>query len=274
MKRLIEQAKRQAMALEEMLDVKMSALVRPTARPLEPLEIRNAVLREIEAQVIPGPQGNRLFPYNEVTVELRARSAALDAALEATLEGLDGAARQRIRDRQCEAPRDFTLRLTRIASPSTEWAADQLHRVIFDRVTSVQPVAVDASPVALVLTLRGGQDTTTYRLTHGRMDIGRTADVCDRNGQLIRRNAVVISEVYDPNGTISRRHAHVKAAADPEGRRVFTVYDDGSRYGTRIVRDGDTLRVHSGTLGVRLREGDELQLGEVVAVVRFEAETA
>ena len=272
MKRLIEQAKRQAMAWEEMLDVKMTALVRPAMRPLEPLEIRNAVLREIEAHIIPGPQGNRLFPYNEVTVELRARSAALDAALEATLEGLDVAARQRIRDRQCEAPRDFTVRVARVTSPS-EWAPDQLHRVMFERVPSIQPTQVDATPVALVLTLRGGQDAATYRLTQGRIDIGRTADVCDRNGQLIRRNALVVSEMYDPNGTVSRRHAHIKTGVDADSRRLFTVYDDGSRYGTRIVRDGETVRVHPGTLGVRLREGDELQLGEVVIAVRFEADS-
>lgn len=273
MKRLIEQAKRQAMAWEEMLDVKMTALVRPTSRPLEPLEIRNAVLREIEAQIIPGPQGNRLFPFNAVTVELRARSAALDAALDATLEGLEVAARQRIRDRQCEAPRDFTVRLARVTSSPEGWAPDQLHRVTFDRVASTQPPQVATVPLALVLTLRGGQDAATFRLAHGRIDIGRTADVCDRNGQLIRRNAIVVSEAYDPNGTVSRRHAHIKAATDSDGRRVFTVYDDGSRYGTRIVRAGDTIRVHSGTLGVRLREGDELQLGEVVAAVRFETDT-
>jgi hypothetical protein len=272
MKRLIEQAKRQAMAWEEMLDVRMTALVRPTARPLEPLEIRNAVLREIEAQIIPGPQGNRLFPFNEVTVELRARSAALDAALEATLEGLEGAARQRIRERQCEAPRELTVRMARVTSPPEGWGPDQIHRVTFDRVASVPPVQLEVSPIALVLTLRGGQDAATYRLTHGRLDIGRTADVCDRNGQLIRRNALVVSEMYDPNGTVSRRHAHIKASFDGDSRRVFTVYDDGSRYGTRLVRDGETIRVHPGTLGVRLREGDELQLGEVVASVRFEPE--
>jgi FHA domain len=273
MKRLIEQAKRQAMAWEEMLDVKMSALVRPTARPLEPLEIRNAVLREIEAQIIPGPQGNRLFPYNQVTVELRARSSGLDAALEATLEGLEAAARQRIRDRQCEAPGDLTVRMARVASPSEGWTPEQLHRVTFERVASAQPLQMNVTPVALVLTLRGAQDAATYRLTQGRIDIGRTADVCDRNGQLIRRNALVVTESYDPNGTVSRRHAHIKAAVEGDGRRMFTVYDDGSRYGTRIVRDGETLRVHAGTLGVRLRDGDQLQLGEVVAAVRFEAES-
>jgi hypothetical protein len=273
MKRLIEQAKRQAVAFEQMLDVKMTELVRPTVRPLEPLEIRNAILREIESQVIPGPHGTKVFPYNEVTVQVRARSAALDAALDATLDGLEAAARDRIAQRRCRTPRDFTIRVMRITEPSDDWLPNQVHRVAFDRVPSSPAPPLDAPAVALVLAMHADADATTFRLTQGRLDIGRTADVCDRNGQLVRRNAVVISDAYDPNGTVSRRHAHIRAAVDAEGRRAFTLYDDGSRYGTRIVRDGETIRVHAGTLGVRLRDGDEVQLGEVSAAVRFEPAT-
>lgn len=274
MKRLIEEAKRQAVAFEQLLDVKMTELVRPAARPLEPLEIRNAILREIESQIIPGPHGTRAFPYNDITVQLRARSVPLDAALDATLEGLETAARQRVVQRRCEMPREFTLRVVRMTPPPDDWLANEFHRVVFDRVVSTRSAAAAIHTVALVLSLRGDGDTPSFRLTQGRLDIGRTADVCDRSGQLVRRNAVVISEAYDPNGTVSRRHAHIKVAADADGRRIFTIYDDGSRYGTRIVRDGDTVRVHAGTLGVRLRDGDELQLGEVSAAVRFESETA
>ena len=274
MKRLIEQAKRQAVAFEQMLDLKMSALVRPTARVLEPLEIRNAILREIEAQIIPGPHGTTVFPYNDVTVHLRARSAAHDAALDATLEGIGAAARDRLTQRHCGMPREVVLRIEWVRVAPDEWPPDQMHRVAFNRVAHPPAAPVDTVGSMLVLTLRGAGDATTYRLTSGRLDIGRTADVCDRNGQLVRRNAVVVSDAFDPNGTVSRRHAHVRAHTDSEGRRVFTLYDDGSRYGTRIVRDGDTLRVHTGTLGVRLRDGDEVQLGDVSASIRLEAEIA
>jgi hypothetical protein len=271
MKRIIEQAKRQAVAFEQMLDVKMTALVRPVPRPLEPLEIRNAILREIEAQIIPGPHGTKVFPYNGVTVEVRARSAALDAALEATLDGLDAASRQRIVERHCNVPRDFALRV-RLGPAPEEWPSEQVYRVTFDRVAAMPAAPVDTRSVTLVLALRGAADATTYRLTQGRMDIGRTADVCDRDGRLVRRNTVVVTDAYDPNGTVSRTHAHIKPIVDPDGRRGFTIYDDGSRYGTRIVRDGETLKVHAGTLGVRLRDGDEVQLGDVCIAVRFDSE--
>jgi pSer/pThr/pTyr-binding forkhead associated (FHA) protein len=113
-----------------------------------------------------------------------------------------------------------------------------------------------------------------YRFSHGRLDVGRVREVRDRDGRLVRRNTVVISDAHDPNGTVSRRHAHVKAVTGPEGHRFFAVYDDGSRYGTRIVRNGETLTVHPGTLGVRLRDGDELHFGEVMAFVRLDSEAA
>lgn len=271
MKRFIEQAKRHAVALEQLLDVRMNALVRPAARPLEPLEIRNAVLREIEAQVIPGPNGARVFPFNDILVEWRGRSVVQDAALEATLDGLENAARQCLRGRQAAMPKDVTLRVVRVVPAPVDWPPDLLYRVTLHRVAAARGRSLDENSVALVLTLRGMSDATTFRLTHGRMDIGRTADVRDRRGRLVRRNAVVIAEAYDPDGTVSRRHAHVTAAADADGRRIFVVYDDASRYGTRIVRDGETVAVHPGTLGVRLRDGDELHVGDVVAAVRLES---
>jgi hypothetical protein len=272
MRRLIEQAKRQAVALEQMLDGHINTLVRPLARPMEPLEIRNAVLREIEERVIPGPNGTRMFPYNEVTVELLPQDIAQSAVLDATLEaegGLEAAARRRIAQARSEAPRDFTLQIRRLAEKPADWPFDRFYRVQFDRVAPSCPPQEDAGASTLVLTFAGAPGATTYRMTHGRMDIGRVAEVRDRDGRLVRRNAVAVSSEHDPNGTVSRKHAHLKAS-DVEGRRVFWLFDDGSRYGTRLVRDGETVTVHAGTRGIRLRDGDEIHLGEVIVTVRLE----
>jgi hypothetical protein len=274
MKRLIEQAKRQAIALEQLLDVRMNTLVRPAARPLEPLEIRNAILREIERQIIPGPQGTRVFPYNDVTVELLEREPPQNASLDATLDaggGLEAAARQRVAQARSGVPRDFVLRVVRIAAKSDEWPSEDLYRVRFDRVAPSHRPEQDATASTLVLTLGGASGPNIYRMTHGRMDIGRVGEVRDRDGRLVRRNAVVVLDAQDPDGTVSRRHAHVKTTVDSDGRRHFALYDDGSRYGTRIVRDGETVTVHAGTKGVRLRDGDELHFGDVCMAVRLEA---
>jgi hypothetical protein len=269
-RRLIEQAKQRAVAFEQMLDGKMSALVRPMARPLEPLEIRHAVLREIEAQAIPGPQGVHVFPYNRVTITVRSASPAQQTAVDVAFDAIERVARQRLTERRIDTPRDLTVRVVHVESAPPEWIADEQYRVTFDRVTAAQPAAAETSAATLVLDVRGAHESIAYRLTQGRMDIGRTAEVRDRDGHLVRRNAVIVGDEYDPDGTVSRRHAHLKAASDADGRRVFIVFDDASRYGTRIVRDGETITVHPGSLGVRLRDGDELHLGDVVAAVRLE----
>ena len=99
--------------------------------------------------------------------------------------------------------------------------------------------------------------------------MGRVAEVRDRAGRLLRRNVLCLGDEYDPNLTVSRRHAHVRAFTDPGGRTVYVLRDDASRYGTRVVRDGKTIAVHPGTAGVHLRDGDELYFGSVCALVRI-----
>jgi pSer/pThr/pTyr-binding forkhead associated (FHA) protein len=141
--------------------------------------------------------------------------------------------------------------------------------------TAPPPASEENIPVTLVLTVVGASALPgSFRFTQGRLDIGRVSEVRDRDGRLVRRNAVVISDADDPNGTVSRRHAHVTAGGDRHGPRSFAVYDDTSRYGTRIVRKGQTVTVHPGTLGVRLRDGDELHFGEVMVIVRLDPEPA
>jgi hypothetical protein len=50
---------------------------------------------------------------------------------------------------------------------------------------------------------------------------------------------------------------------------VYRIRDDGSEFGTRVLRDGRTIDVPSGDRrGERLRPGDEIYLGRVC--LRFE----
>ena len=84
----------------------------------------------------------------------------------------------------------------------------------------------------------------------------------------MRRNHVAFLDSEDPvNATVSRAHAHIEYFAG-DGFRVF---DDGSAHGTRIGREGRSIPVARGALrGVRLRHGDEIELG--LAKVTFLAE--
>jgi hypothetical protein len=120
--------------------------------------------------------------------------------------------------------------------------------------------------VRLVVT-RGAAEQPEYRLKKGRILVGNLRDVYDREGRMVRRNDLVfIDNGDDINSTVARVHARIWY--DPEVR-VFCIMDEGSRYGTRIVREGRSIEIPGGDLrGVGLRSGDEICFGQ--ASLRFE----
>ena len=95
--------------------------------------------------------------------------------------------------------------------------------------------------------------------------IGRLVELTDDEQRVVRRNDIVFEEGADEaNGTVSRKHAHIKLEAG-----AYRICDDGSEYGTRIFRQGRTIEVPEGNRrGERLRPGDEIYLGR--ACVRFD----
>jgi predicted component of type VI protein secretion system len=90
--------------------------------------------------------------------------------------------------------------------------------------------------------------------------------VVDKGRRTMRHNDVPFLDRQDEiNLTVSRAHAHIEfSPRDGE----FRLYDDGSAQGTRVIRDGRYLDVpRQAGRGVKLRHGDELELGR--ARLRF-----
>jgi hypothetical protein len=271
MRNLIERARRKAVDLERLLDARMTALVRPSPRGLEPLEVRHALLDEIEGRLVPGPKGTLIFPFDEVRVELLGGTSDEIAALEATLEsdgGLEEAAYARLIACGCRPP-DFALTIQWLPAAPGQGADDKRYRVHFVRTAKDATSEMRALATSLVITIGSGPSAVSREITKGRLDIGRVADVRDREGRLVRQNGLVVPEAEDPHNTVSRRHAHILVATDADGGTEYRIYDDGSRYGTHIVRNGYTITVHAGSLGVALRDGDELHFGEASATVEI-----
>lgn len=272
MKRLLEQAKGKALDIERMLDDRMTRWVRTPTRNREPLEIRNAILSEVEDQLIPGPKGRYVFPYDEVTIEMLADLPARHVAVEAMFDGdggVEGAVRSRLAEHDCHLAADCAIQIRVFTHAPDGWPIGAPYRLRFRRRHPRERRRKDRELPVLMLTLSPGGRSHTYRLDEKRVDIGRVAEVRDREGRFLRRNAVCISDEHDPKGTVSRRHAHIKAVTDPAGRIAYVLYDDASSYGTRIVRKGETIVVHPGTLGVKLRDRDQLHFGDATAVVRI-----
>jgi hypothetical protein len=256
---------------------------------LEPIEIVNQIVDAVEHEVQPSGRGRRVFPFTRVAVSVVAPSRDARARLEATIDGKPSL-RERIVDRltaaRCEAD-DVVVEVGYVARAQKAWPRQDF-RVEFHREARpggrapvAQPAdgamppahAAMASPsadssvaqplraaVIQLTVLVGTAEQITYSLAADRIDLGRSVEVRDRRHRLIRMNHIAfIEHGGDVNQTVSRRHAHI--TYDPPSRQ-YRLHDDGSAQGTSVVRNGRTVAVPGGSHGVRLRDGDEIVLGE------------
>jgi pSer/pThr/pTyr-binding forkhead associated (FHA) protein len=121
-----------------------------------------------------------------------------------------------------------------------------------------------------VTVVRGTAERKTYSFAARRIDLGRCPEVRDTRNRLIRTNHVAFVEGSgDVNQSVSRRHGHI--AYDPASGG-YRLRDDGSVHGTSVVRNGSTVAVPPGSLGVRLRTGDVIVLGEARLQIKFDGD--
>lgn len=237
----------------------------------EPLEIVHLVVEAVEHEIQPGGRGKRVFPFNSITLSVLAPSREGRARMEAILSG-EPSLRDRIvehlRSKWCAAD-DLTVDVAYVARAPKDWRYPQFN-VAFARVerAPTSPALNDPVVARIDLTVvRGTAERRTYSFAAQRIDLGRCAEVRDTRHRLIRTNHVAFLEGSGTvNQSVSRRHAHIAYEAAAGGYRLR---DDGSVHGTSVVRNGSTIAVPSGSLGVRLRTGDELVLGEARLRVRF-----
>ena len=239
---------------------------------LEPLEIVHLVVEAIEHEIQPGGRGRRVFPFNNITLSVLAPSRHGRVRFEALLAGeppLRDRIVERLRSKSC-AIDDLTLEVVYATRAHKEWRHPQFN-LAFARVAPapVRAARRDKEFARIDLTVvRGTAERRTYSFAARRIDLGRCAEVRDAGNRLIRTNHVAFLEGSgELNQSVSRRHAHIEYDPASEGYRVR---DDASVHGTSVVRNNMTVIVPPGSLGVRLRSGDELVLGAARLRVRLE----
>ena len=188
-----------------------------------------------------------------------------------------GAFEQRVRERlrqvRCQVPDELSVRV-RVRPRTTN--DESPYAISFRRPAGGKPAAAPpvgerggaGVPTVRITVIEGRASRRVHELRFQRINLGRLASVEGRGAVKLRRNHVAFVDADDPvNATVSRAHAHIEYFAG-DGHRVF---DDGSAHGTRIARDGRSIPVARGAVrGVRLRPGDEIELG--LAKVAFEVE--
>ncbi len=252
----------------------------PIDAAASPLEISQAVLDAVERQVQPVGRGRRVFPFVGLAIRVRTTPATAPAMPSAFV---DFAARvgQRLAEVRCDPPRSLDVRLECLDAPPDAWPAGQMFDVTFVANPPVVPLPASAGagttapgapavapPVLLVTVLAGTAERSPCRFIGGSVSIGRSADPTDGLGR-VRRNRLAFADVVDGvNETVGRAHARLRSDASSREVRLF---DEGSRNGTSILRDGEVIAVHRrDPRGVRVRSGDEVRLGR--ALVRIDIE--
>jgi hypothetical protein len=242
------------------------------AAPCEPLEIVHLVVEAVAHEIQPGGRGKRLFPFNRITLTVLAPSREGRARFEAVLAGeppLRERIVERLRSKSCPID-DLTLDVAYVGRTGKDWQHPQFN-LACARVerAPASNARRDPAPARIDLTVvRGTAERKTYSFAAQRIDLGRCVEVRDTRHRLIRTNHVAFVEGSGTvNQSVSRRHAHIAYEPTSGGYRVR---DDGSVHGTSVVRNGHTVAVPPGALGVRLRTGDELMLGDARLRIKFD----
>jgi hypothetical protein len=138
-----------------------------------------------------------------------------------------------------------------------------------------QPNADAALPrrAARLVVVKGSAHPPEILLNKERTNIGRTVEVYRAQGPS-RRNDLAFIEESEINCTVSREHAHIRHVKKTGEYRLYNdrwyrrqKQEPGS-CGLWIIREGLSTEVHKNARGVKLKPGDEIQLGR--AIVKFQ----
>lgn len=220
-----------------------------------PIEVVQAVVDAIAGEVQPAGRGQRALPFNRARVSFLAPSSRVRAHLQAILDGPDPLLpriEQRLAGAGC-APAPLDLQVSFATRARADWIAPDFN-VEFSRVDPIEPAT--AHRIELVVAA-GAATRSSYAFTTTVVTIGRSAEVHDSRGRLIRTNDVAFGD-DDVAQTVSRLHARIERDAAADAWRIF---DEGSAQGSQIVRGGRGHAVPRGTRGLLLEAADEIVLG-------------
>jgi|SRR5665213_1449849 len=246
--------------IEQTLDKRLRSLFGSSNK--EAIELYREALDQIAARAIPNKRGERLFPFDLITLELRPQNPEHKTILETLFA-----------PNQLEADIKATLAEERIAPPPTltisihysEQAQNELTVHCEKTQVADRPAPPPAVPhelaVMWLITLAGTSSSPEFLVDRPQVNIGRERDVIDSQGRAVRRNELHFPDGPDnTNSTVSRSHAHIRFDSTTGEWRI---YDDGSSLGTAIFRDGNRIDVPAhAPRGALLRPSDEICLGQ------------
>ena len=250
---------------------KMRDLLKPYRKGTEPLELRRAILDEVQSRVVTAGVGKRVFPYNRIRVHLLAAGPQERTELETVARevwDLKTDIAERLADLEAKPPGDLEVETAVTDEPSPAFG-DRHFRVEFEKAETA-PAAAAARPSLEITVLKGTATQHVYSFPGpDRINLGRLEDVVDDEGRVRRRNDVAFLDESDIGVTVSREQARL--VWDDE-ITAYRVRAEPGASATRILRDGRTIDVSpQDRRGVKLLSGDEIYLGRACVKVGMRA---
>jgi hypothetical protein len=241
----------------------------PVGPDAKPLEVREAMLEDVEKQVTPVGGGRRVFPFARLVARVVA-PAGSRGTCEATFSDFDARVRARLAELRCEAPRDLDVRVVVLRKTPGDWETGRVFALDYRRAPEPATSATDAPRPVLQVTLLAGTATQpVYTIESPTVLVGRGVEPVDHAGRVRRNHVAFVEEANDMAETVGR--AHARFTWDPAAGE-YRVFDEGSSNGTRLLRGGASISVPArDPRGVRVRSGDEIQFGR--ARVRIKVRT-
>jgi hypothetical protein len=253
---------------------KLRKALQPGTR--EPLEVRNAILEDIDELVEPLGDGRRGLVHNRIAVRLLSADAARRGLLEGALAAEDGLAAAVARRMQAHGhftPPDLSVQVINDAAPAlTSAERDYEIAASVEGKPAFAPAGAPAPPPeaeprprprARLVVIEEDGPGRAVEIDRDVFNVGRLKEVRERSHRPARRNDLYFDE---SQASISRQHAHIRYYPKTGEFRIF---DDQSSRGTRLFSDGRPIDVPPGrSRGEQLHSGDEIYFGSVA--VRFE----
>lgn len=262
----------------------MKRFTKPWPTGTEPMEIRRAVLDEIESRIVSAGGGKRVFPFNRLRIFLLAPGAREKIELEAVVRDvwdLPAEIRERLAECGCPVPSDLRVDVEVTEQGGPEYG-ERRYRIDFERVersASAPPLtpppgagtvqmpmsSTDERPTLELTVLKGTATRKVYSFPASRLNLGRMEEIVDDEGRVRRRNDVAFLEEGDINQTVSREQARILYDEASGELRLRAEHGASS---TRILREGRSIDVSSrDTRGIRLQNGDEIYFGRACVKV-------
>src|SRR5436305_6491523 len=255
---------------------KMRDLLKPWMKGTSPLEIRRAVLDDVESHVIAVGEGKRILPHNRLRLHLLTPDPDERVRFEAVVrEGWDlkREIAERLADRGCPVPAGFDVEVAFDEETHPRFGERRFYVEYLSQEAPAAPATAPAAgsvapatrPLLELTVLKGTATQRVYELEGPRVFLGRLEEVVDSDGRVRRRNDVAFLEAGEINSTVSREHARIAWDAESGG---YWLRAEQNASGTRIYRGGRTIDVSAhDRRGVRLQPGDEIYLGRAAVKV-------